>query len=72
MLRLPTTAERARLVDVALGRSPADLVVTGGRVLNGTTGEVFESDLAVAGQWIAAVGDVDTLPRQRDPVASTP
>src|SRR5579862_3765362 len=59
MLRLPRADDRARMVDVALGRRPADLVVTGGRVLNAATGEVLTRDVAVAGQWIAAVGAVE-------------
>jgi adenine deaminase len=58
-LRLPSTTDRVRLIGVALGRAPADLVVTGGHVLNGPTGELLRGDIAVAGKWIAAVGEVD-------------
>lgn len=48
--------DRARLVRVALGQSPADLLVTGGQVVNVYTGEILPWDVAVAGERIAAVG----------------
>lgn len=46
-----------RLVDVAAGRVPADLVLTNARVVNVHTGEVEEANVAVAGGRIAGVGD---------------
>jgi len=49
----------ARLVEVAAGREKADLVVKGGKVLSVFTGEVFEADVAVAGGYIAGVGEYD-------------
>lgn len=49
-------AERARLVRVALGEVPSDLLLRGGRVVNVYTGEVLDWDVAVAGERIAAVG----------------
>jgi adenine deaminase len=57
-------AERAvtelqRRVAVARGDEPADLVLKGGRVLSVFTGEVFEADVAVAGEHIAGVGSYD-------------
>ena len=58
MLRSPSVLDRTRLIDVAMGRTPADVVVLGGRVLIGATGEVRDADIAIAGTWIAAVGDV--------------
>ncbi len=41
---------------VALGEAPADLLVTGGTVLNVYTEEWLRWDVAVAGERIAAVG----------------
>jgi adenine deaminase len=46
------------LVDVALGRSPADLVIRGGSLVNVFTEEIYPADVAVSGSKIAAVGDV--------------
>ncbi len=46
------------LVDVALGRSPADLVIRGGNLVNVFTEEIYPADVAVRGSKIAAVGDV--------------
>jgi adenine deaminase len=46
------------LVDVALGRSPADLLIRGGSLVNVFTEEIYPADVAVAGSKIAAVGDV--------------
>ena len=46
------------LVDVALGRSPADLVIRGGNLVNVFTEEIYPADVAVYGSKIAAVGDV--------------
>jgi adenine deaminase len=40
---------------VALGEAPADLLLTGGQVVNVYTGEVLRTDLAVAGGHVAAV-----------------
>jgi adenine deaminase len=51
-----TAAQRRRLVDVASGRAPADLLLTGGRVLNVYTGTLAEAPIAIAAGRIAAVG----------------
>ena len=48
---------RRRLLQVALGAAPADLLVVGGDVVNVYTGEVVRWDVAVADGRIAAVGD---------------
>jgi adenine deaminase len=45
-----------RRLAVARGDEPADLVLKGGRVLSVFTGEVFEADVAIAGEHIAGVG----------------
>jgi adenine deaminase len=46
----------ARLVRVARGQEPADLVVRGGRVVDVLTQQVRDADVAIAGDRIAAVG----------------
>jgi len=49
---------RRHLVDVALGKAPADLVIQGGRLVNVYTCEIEEGlDIAIAGKRIALVGD---------------
>ncbi|MDB5294317.1 MAG: Adenine deaminase, partial [Phycisphaerales bacterium] len=45
-----------RLLSVARGDAPADLVVVNGRVVNTFTGEVERVDVAVSGGRIAGVG----------------
>ena len=45
-------------IDAAEGVRKADLVLTGGQLVNVATGEVYSADVAVAGDMIAAVGDV--------------
>src|SRR5690606_26672616 len=47
------------LVAVALGERAADLVIRGGRLVNVYTGEILFADVAVGGDRIAAVGDVE-------------
>jgi adenine deaminase len=49
-------ADLAHRLAVARGDEPADLVITGGRVLSMFTGEFLDADVAVAGQHVAAVG----------------
>src|SRR5207244_8320562 len=49
-------ADLAHRLAVARGDRPADLVITGGRVLSMFTGELLEADVAVAGQHVAGVG----------------
>jgi adenine deaminase len=47
---------RARLLAVARGDEPADLVLSGGRVLDVFTGDAIEADVAICGDRIAGVG----------------
>lgn len=47
-----------KLLAVAGGAQPADVVITGGRVVNVYTGEIYEGGVAISDQTIAAVGDV--------------
>lgn len=51
--------ERLRLMRVALGREPADMVIEGGTLLDTVTGELLPGwGVAISGDRIAAVGDV--------------
>jgi len=48
--------ELSRRLAVARGDEPADLVLKGGRVLSVFTGELLDADVAISGQYVAAVG----------------
>ncbi len=48
-----------RLIDIAAGRQPADLVLKNGRVVNVFTEEILEADVAIAGDRIAGVGSYE-------------
>ena len=47
-----------RLIRVALGQQPADLVIGNGNLVNVHTHEIYPADVAIAGSRIAAIGDV--------------
>lgn len=49
-------SELEHLIDVARGEVAADLLLKGGRIANVLTGEVYPANVAVAGEWIAGVG----------------
>ena len=49
---------RQALIDVALGREPADVLVEHGRLVNVWTAEIYPADVAIKDGRIAAVGDV--------------
>ncbi len=49
---------RRDLIDVAMGRAPADLLIRGGNLVNVSTGEIYPAEVAIKGERIAAVGDV--------------
>jgi hypothetical protein len=49
-------SDLVRRIAVARGDEPADLVLSGGRVLSVFTGELLETDVAVVGQHVAGVG----------------
>ena len=51
--------QREALIDVAMGYAPADTVITSGRVINVHTGTVKAEGIAIKGERIAAVGDVE-------------
>jgi len=63
---MATAAELARRIDVALGRTPADLVIRGGRVLDVATGTIRAADITVAGDTIVAVGEPRSARRAID------
>ena len=47
-----------KLLSVAKGETPADLVIRNGKIVNVYSGEIYEGGVAVCGDTIAAVGDV--------------
>lgn len=51
--------DREQLTKVALGEQPADLVINHGQYVNVYSGEVYPAGIAIAGNRIAAVGDVE-------------
>lgn len=52
------TNRSKHLVDVAMGRTPADMVIKNGRWVNVQSGEILpNTDIAIAGQRIAYVGE---------------
>lgn len=56
--KAPLWEVSGRIVDVALGRSPADTVIKNAKLINVCTGEILEhTDVAVAAGRIALVGD---------------
>ena len=48
----------SKLVRAGAGELKVDLVITGGRLVNVATAEVYRADVAVHGPTIVAVGDV--------------
>jgi adenine deaminase len=60
-----TPASARRLLGVALGEAPPDLVLVGGDVVNVYTGEILRADVAVADGRVAAVAP--DLERQAGP-----
>lgn len=50
---------RRELIDVALGNAPADKVVRGGKFVNVLTAEIYPGDVAIKGDRIAYVGNVE-------------
>jgi adenine deaminase len=49
---------RRDLIDVAMGRTPADTLIEGGSLVNVSTAEIYQAGVAIKGDRIAAVGDV--------------
>lgn len=49
---------RRDCIDVAMGRTPADMAIIKGRLVNTLTAEIYEAGVAIKGDRIAAVGDI--------------
>jgi len=47
------------LFEVAMGKTPADVVIKNGQIVNVYTKEIYEGGVAIAGDRIAACGEVD-------------
>jgi adenine deaminase len=61
-----TKAELGRRIDQALGRTRADLVIKGARLLNVATGELDQGDIAICGDWIVGTHDAYRGAREID------
>lgn len=48
-----------KLLSTASGKTPADIVVKNGKLVNVYTREIYDGGVAISGDTIAAVGDVD-------------
>jgi adenine deaminase len=48
-------------IEVGLGRKPADVVFRAGKLVNVWTEEIYLADVAVAGDRVAAIGEVSAL-----------
>lgn len=46
-----------RLIKVARGEEPPDLVIKGGQIVNVLSSEVYPADIAICGETIAGIGD---------------
>ena len=51
--------DRQTLMDVALGKKPADLAIRNGKFVNVLSGEIYKADVAIKGDRIAVVGDIE-------------
>jgi adenine deaminase len=51
--------DRKRIVDIAAGREPADLLLKGGQVVNVLSAEVYQADVAIAGDRIVGLGSYE-------------
>ena len=49
---------QSKLFNVALGQAPADLVITNGQLVNVLSGEIYPGGVAIAGDRVAAIGEV--------------
>jgi adenine deaminase len=48
-----------RLISVAMGETPADLILANARIVNTMNGEIEEGNVAICGPMIAGVGDYE-------------
>jgi len=52
----PHTDSLGQVIRVARGDAPADLLITGGQLVNVASGEVYGANVAIVGDTIAAIG----------------
>jgi adenine deaminase len=52
------------LIDVAKGDRPPDLLLRGAQLVNVFTGEIYPTNIAIAGEWISGVGEDYTEGRE--------
>lgn len=45
-----------KLINVALGKEPADIVIENGKLINVNSGEIYKTDIAIKGARIASIG----------------
>ena len=58
--------ELARLISVARGELPADLLLANARVINVFTGEIESGNVAICGDRIAGIGDYQQAKQELD------
>lgn len=59
-----------RVRAVALGNSPADILLKNGRVVDVLTETIYEADVAIAEGMIAGVGSYDKAEKNHRPAGS--
>lgn len=47
-----------KLIQVALGKAPADIIIKGGKLINVHTKEIYETEIAISGDRIASIGPI--------------
>ena len=57
--------DRRAVVDVAMGRRSADVIVAGGKLVDVYTGEIRQADVAIAEGRVARVGNVASCRGER-------
>lgn len=57
-MKMMNYSEKIDLIDVALGTTPADKVIKGGKLVNVYTLEIYPADIAIKNGKIAYIGDV--------------
>lgn len=48
-----------KLIDTAMGRSPADVVIRNAKIVNVFSGKIMEGDIAISGGQIAGIGEYE-------------
>ena len=69
---LKTKVSNRDLFDAALGKQKCDKVIKGGRIVNVTSGEILEANVAIKGERIALIGDIEkTIGSQTEIIDAT-